>query len=116
VLPLAADENFNAHIVRGLERRLPQADVVTVQQAALRSTQDPEILAWAAGEGRVLLTHDVNTLTKHAWDRVQKGLGMPGVLAIPSEAPIGAVVKDLVLVLAVHEPGDLEGQILYLPL
>jgi hypothetical protein len=30
--------------------------------------------------------------------------------------PVGPVVEDLVLVVATSEPGDLEGQILYLPL
>jgi hypothetical protein len=116
VLPLAADENFNAHIVRGLESRLPQVDLVTVQAANLRAAQDPYILEWAAAERRVLLTHDVNTVTRYAWARIREGLSMPGVIAVPSAAPIGAVVEDLVLVLAIYEGGDLEGQILYLPL
>lgn len=116
MLPLAADENFNARIVRGLKRKLPEVDVVTIQQAALRGMPDPGILEWIAEDRRVLLTHDVNTVTKHAWDRVREGLPMPGVVAVPSEAPIGVVVDDLVLVATVHEPGDLEGEILYLPL
>jgi hypothetical protein len=90
--------------------------VVTVQEADLRAAQDPNILEWAAAERRVLLTHDVNTVTKYAWARVREGLSMPGVIAAPSKESVGAVVEDLLLVVAIHEPGDLEGQILYLPL
>jgi hypothetical protein len=35
MLRLAADENFNADIVRGLRRRLPELDIVRVQDAGL---------------------------------------------------------------------------------
>jgi hypothetical protein len=116
VLALAADHNFNARVVRGLKRRVPEADVVTLRQVGLDAAIDPEVLAWAASVDRPLLTHDVSTVTKHAWDRVRRGHGMPGVIAVPSEEPIGPVVEDLVLLVATSEPGDLEGQILYLPL
>lgn len=116
MLSLAADHNFNARIVRGLKRRLPEVDVVTLRQLGLETALDPEVLEWAASVGRPLLTHDVSTVTKHAWNRVRENLGMPGVIAVPSEEPIGPVVEDLVLVVATSEPGDLEGQILYLPL
>jgi hypothetical protein len=35
MLRLAADENFNADIIRGLRRRLPELDVVRVQDVGL---------------------------------------------------------------------------------
>jgi hypothetical protein len=56
VLRLVSDENFNADILRGLYRRRPDLDVVRVQDVGLSATPDPEVLAWAAGEGRILLT------------------------------------------------------------
>jgi hypothetical protein len=37
------------------------------------NTPDPDVLEWAAREGRILLTHDVNTMLGHAWDRVRLG-------------------------------------------
>ena len=57
MLLLAADENFNNDIVRGVRRRLPAIDIVRVQDAGLLSADDPSILEWAALSGRVLLTH-----------------------------------------------------------
>jgi hypothetical protein len=36
-------------------------DVVRVQDVGLAETPDPVILAWAAGEERILLTHDRET-------------------------------------------------------
>ena len=40
MLRLAADENFNADIVRGLLRRLPDLDIVRVQDAGLSGADD----------------------------------------------------------------------------
>ena len=45
-------------IVRGLLRRMPNLDVVRVQDVGLVQTPDPNILVWAAAEERILLTHD----------------------------------------------------------
>ncbi len=53
-----ADENFNNAILRGLLRRKPDIDIVRVQDVGLSGASDPEILAWAAREDRLVLTHD----------------------------------------------------------
>jgi hypothetical protein len=41
MLRFAADENFNADIVRGLRRRLPEVDIVRVQDVGLSGADDP---------------------------------------------------------------------------
>lgn len=79
MLRLLADENFNNNIVRGLLRRRPDLDIVRVQDVGLSQADDPTVLAWAAQEGRILLTHDVTTITHYAYERVRAGLNMPGV-------------------------------------
>ena len=53
-----ADENFNGDILRGVCRQRPDLDVVRVQDVGLSGSSDPEILEWAAREGRVVITHD----------------------------------------------------------
>ena len=73
MLRLAIDENFNADVVRGLLRRNPRLNLVTVQEAGLSGADDPTVLAWAATEGRVLFTHDVSTMTRYARERVEAG-------------------------------------------
>jgi predicted nuclease of predicted toxin-antitoxin system len=52
------DENFNGKIVRGLRARRADLDMIRIQDTALYGADDRTILAWAAREGRVLLTHD----------------------------------------------------------
>jgi Domain of unknown function (DUF5615) len=78
VLRLAADENFNQDIIRGLLRRKPDLDLVRVQDAGLSGASDPALLEWAAAHDRLLLTHDVTTVTHYAYERVGAGRRMPG--------------------------------------
>lgn len=79
MLRLVADENFNGDIVRGLLRRKPDLDIVRVQDVGLSGADDPAILEWATREQRVLLTHDVSTITRYAYERIQASLS-PGCL------------------------------------
>jgi predicted nuclease of predicted toxin-antitoxin system len=87
MLRLAADEDFHAGIVRGLRRRVPELDLVTVQAAGLRRAVDSAVLAWATEAGRVLLTHDVTTLVPLAYQRIQLGQPMAGVFAVHQHSP-----------------------------
>ena len=77
MLPLVADENFNNNIMRGLLRQKAYLDLVRIQDMGLAHADDPTILAWAAQPGRVLLTHDVSTITKYAYERIEAGQAMP---------------------------------------
>ena len=88
MLRLAADENFNNDIVRGQLRRKPDVDIVRVQDAGLSGADDPTVLEWAAREGRVLLTHDVSTMTHHAFERIRAGQLMPGLFEVKRDIPI----------------------------
>lgn len=58
MLSLLSDENFNGDIVRGVRLRHPNLDLLRVQDVGLREVDAPTILAWAASNGRILLTHD----------------------------------------------------------
>lgn len=116
MLRLAADENFNNDVLRGVRRRNPLADIVRVQDEGLSGADDPAVLEWAARAGRVLLTHDVSTMTRHAYDRVRDGKAMPGVFEVGREVPIGAAIEEIILLLECSLPGEWEGQVRYLPL
>ena len=79
MLRLAADENFNGDIVRGLLRRNPNLDIIRVQDMGLSGADEPSVLEWAVNQGRVMVTHDISTLAKHAFNRIAAGQPMPGV-------------------------------------
>jgi len=116
MLLLAADENFNNDILRGLLRRMPTLDIVRIQDVGLTRTPDPEVLEWAAQENRVLLTHDKNTITRFAFQRVIEGKRMPGVIEVDRSVPVGVAIEDVLLLAILSESPELEDRIIYLPL
>ena len=116
MLPLAADENLNNNIVRGVRLRSPAIDVVTVQDAGLSGADDPTVLQWAADAGRALLTHDVSTMTAHAELRIAAGLAMPGLFQVSRSVPIGVAIEDILRIAECSLDGEWEDQIRYLPL
>jgi hypothetical protein len=116
MLLVAADENLNSDIVRGLLRRKPDIDIVRIQDVGLSGADDPTVLEWAAHEGRILLTHDVTTMTHHAYERVRMGKPMPGVFEISRDLSVGSVIDDILLLVEYSLKGEWEGQVRYLPL
>jgi Domain of unknown function (DUF5615) len=116
MLRLLADENFNSRIIRGLLRRQPEMDVVRVQDVGLSGADDCLVLAWAAHEGRVLLTHDQKTVPTYAYERVMAGLPMPGVFIADTYVPVQQAIEDIVLLVECSQEHEWEGQVRYLPL
>jgi len=113
---LAFDENFNNDVWRGMLRRNPVLDAVRVQDVSLAGRDDPAVLDWAAAEGRVLVSHDVSTLTGFAYSRVKTGQPMPGLIEVGPDVPLVIAIEHLLLIAECSHPGEWEGQILYLPL
>jgi hypothetical protein len=116
MLKLAADENFNNDILRGVLRREPHLDLVRIQDVGLSGSADPELLEWAAREGRAVLSHDVSTLTHFAYERVNAGLPMPGVFEVSRSVPVGSAIEDILLLVNLSLPNEWEGRVIYLPL
>ena len=111
-----ADENFNNDLLRALLRRRPDLDIIRVQDAGLSGANDAAVLSWAARQDRVLLTHDVSTITAYAYRRVVNHERMPGVFEVSHSVPIPDAVQDILLLDECSEPGEWEGQVRYLPL
>lgn len=116
MLRLAADEDLDNRIVLGIRRQNPSVDIATVREASLSGVPDPGVLRWAAREGRVLFTHDVNTMTYHAYRRANDGEPMPGLFAVPQSLPPGTVIEDMLLIAECSLDGEYEGQVRFLPL
>jgi hypothetical protein len=111
-----ADENFNNNILRALFRENRNIDVVRAQDVGLAGVDDEKVLAWAASQNRILLTHDVSTITSHAYRRIMRGDPMPGVFEISPRVSVRAAVEDLLLLTECSIEGEWEGQVRYIPL
>jgi len=116
VIRLVADEDFDNDILRGLRRRRADLDIVRVQDVGLFAADDPTVLEWAAREGRVVLTHDAKTMTRHAYERVRRGQPMPGVFEVRQSMPIRHAIEDIEVLAECSLEGEWEGQVRYLPL
>ena len=57
-----ADHDLNENIVDGVLRRVPSAEFIRARDVGLDDRPDPEVLAFAAAKGFLIVSHDVNTM------------------------------------------------------
>ena len=110
-----ADADFNAEIVAGVLRREPSIDFQTADAAHVRRVPDPEVLALAAQEGRILVTHDRRTMPRHFADFILQHSG-PGVFIIAQTLSVRVAIEELLLVWAASESEEWRNLIVELPL
>jgi hypothetical protein len=99
-MKFAADENLNNEIIRRLQNRLPDIDIVRIQDSPVYQQADDIMLEWCANEGRILITHDQRTMAGFVFATVAKGLLVSGVLIVPSREHFKEVVEDIALIIA----------------
>jgi hypothetical protein len=117
MLRLASDADVHGEIVRGLYRRLPDLNLLRVQDTLPEGTPDPEVLAWAAQENRVLITNDRNTMVGIAGRRVARGEFVPGIIVTTNEQAIGSAIDDILLVAECLSEEEMRDQlVIFLPL
>lgn len=116
MLKLVSDENFNGDILRGLRRRRADLDAVRVQDIGLQSRLDPEILAWAATEGRIVLTHDRDTMPSFAYERVKAGQPMPGIFLVSDTMAIGQAIEEILVAIECLTPDECRDFVRFFPL
>lgn len=101
------DEDVPTAVITGLRAR--GVDVVTSQESGLLAASDEQHLAYAAAEGRVVFTQDVDFLRLHV-----KGLSHAGIVYAQQQTPIGDVIRGLMLIYRVLEPGDMRNHVEFL--
>jgi hypothetical protein len=116
MLRLASDADVHGEILRGLRRRMPEIDLVRAQDALPEGTPDPEVLAWAAAENRVLITNDRNTMVGFASQRVAAGELVPGLIATTNDQSIGSAIDDILLIVEYMPEEEIGNQVVvFLP-
>ncbi|HVF59769.1 MAG TPA: DUF5615 family PIN-like protein [Thermoanaerobaculia bacterium] len=110
-----ADADFNQLIVKATLRREPSIDFQSAQTANLSGLGDREVLALAARDSRVLVTHDRKTMPAHFAEFV-RSVESAGVLIVPQKLLIAKVVDDLILIWAASEAEEWVNRIRSLPL
>jgi len=116
MLKLLIDENLDQRILRGLQLRVASLLYTVVQETDLAGAPDAVLLEWAAENQHVLVTHDRKTLLKAAHERKHSGQKTAGVVSVKKELPLIRAIEDLTLVLECSTEGDLENQVVFIPL
>ncbi|MFN7948445.1 MAG: DUF5615 family PIN-like protein [Blastocatellia bacterium] len=110
-----ADYDFNGEVADGLLRREAAIDLQSGHAAGLKGVPDSEVLAGAADEGRVLITHDHRTMPQHFAEFISRHES-PGVFIIPQHLSISEAIEELLLIWSDSEAEEWRNCILYLPL
>ena len=92
-----ADNDLKFAIVKAVRRREPAIDFTSAQESGLDGVSDSELLDRAAGEGRVLVSHDLRTMLDHFRNHLMAGKSSPGLLVVSQGTPVGDVVEALVV-------------------
>ncbi len=82
----------------------------------LEGLDDSLVLAIAAEQNRVLVSHDQNTMELHFRDFVSEGNSpgnSPGLILVPQRIPIGVAIEGLHLIWEALEPADLTNRVCY---
>jgi hypothetical protein len=110
-----ADADLNEDIVAGVVRREPTIDFQTADEANLRGLPDPQVLALAAQENRILVTHDRRTMPRHFADFIvnQKS---SGVAIIAQKVDVRVAIEELLLIWAASDAEEWINLIVDLPL
>jgi hypothetical protein len=111
-----ADADLNKTIVSGVLRREPSIDLLMAYAAGLRRMNDLQVLALAAGQGRVLVSHDVGTMPAHFREFARAGKHSAGVFLVPQSLHVGTAIDELVLIWLASEASEWENRLQWLPL
>ena len=93
-----ADASLHEGIVSGCIRREPAIDFLSANHAGLEGVPDPDVLALAAQQGRVVVTSDLRTTPRHFGDFLEAHGHCPGVFLVKQTALLAAVIEELVMV------------------
>ena len=111
-----ADEDLDVGIIQGLRSREPAIDILDVKTAGLRGTKDPALLELAAQQGRIMISHDRETMTQHFCERLDAGKPAPGLFIVPQQpSAVGPIIESLLLVWAASQAEEWRSQIVFLP-
>ena len=111
-----ADHDLNEQIVTGVLRREPALECVRARDVGMSERPDAEVLAYAADNGFMVVSHDVNTMPSAAYGRMSSGQKMSGLLMVKQSDPVGAIISCLIVIWSASEAEEWENQVCFLPL
>jgi hypothetical protein len=110
-----ADEDLNAKVISGLLRRESSLDIRTAKAAGIPGLEDSQVFAAAARDGRILVSHDRETMPGYFKIFVSE-FTSAGLIIVSQTLEIREVIGQILLVWAASDAREWRDQITYLPL
>ena len=94
---------------------MPAIDFRTATAAGLGALNDQDVLARAARDDRILVTHDQTTMPRHFGEFV-RAQRSPGLLVVPQHLGVRQVADDLILIWTATEADEWVNRVVFLPI
>ena len=115
MLRLFFDHDFSHRILRGLARRIPDLNFVNPNQLGNKTESDENHLIWALENQRVVISHDVSTMSDAAYKRLKNGEPIFGLLLVPQKMAIGEAISELEMIICCSNEDEFENLVKFLP-
>lgn len=114
------DEHLRGAVHAFRRHNAAGADVVDVARVGDPAdlplgTSDPDLLAWAEREGRVVVSEDWNTMPGHLRDHLNQAQHSQGVILLRSGFTVAELVATLVVAAYASDPAEFLDQARFLP-
>jgi hypothetical protein len=115
-LKFVADADFNERIIFGIRRNDSAIDFLTASDGGTRGLPDGQVIELAVAAGRVLVSHDCNTMTAEFYRFLAEGHSSPGLIIVIQELDERKAIADLLLICAAASADELRDQIMWVPI
>ncbi|MEH2192526.1 MAG: DUF5615 family PIN-like protein [Nostoc sp.] len=101
-----ADADLNQAIVTGVRRQERLIDFQTARAARLKGVKDSEVLAIAAWQERILVSHDLKTMPSE-FAKFIRSNDSPGLIIVPQKLPVEVAIKGLLMIWKIYSAEEL---------
>lgn len=115
-LKFIADADFNEDLIRGLKRSEPAIDFMIASDGGTRGLADRQVLEVGVSLGRVVVSHDRNTMVGEFYRFLAEGHSSPGLIIVTQDLDEGDAIDDLLLIWAASRAEELYDRVRWVPI
>lgn len=109
------DYDLKRAIIIGVKRRQPEIEFQNAEDGNLRGVDDQNVLAFAAREGRILVSHDHSTMPIHFANFISNQ-DSPGLILIEQRLPVKDAIEEILLIWEASEAEEWTNRLEFIPL
>lgn len=100
IISYQADADLNQAIVTGVRQQERWIDFQTAKAAGLKGVKDSEVLAIAAQQERILVSHDLKTMPSEFAKFIRSNYSA-GLIIVPQKLPVEIAIEELLRIWAI---------------